>query len=75
MKGWSDSNPLGYIDWFKRRSRLLLVEPMFDKAAAMPEQQAVGEKRPLELVVQLIKRCGTFITQVVIRIWHLSQSS
>jgi hypothetical protein len=29
---------------------------MFDKAAAVPEQQAVGEKRPLELVVQLIKR-------------------
>lgn len=56
LKGWSDSNPLGYINWFKRRSRLLLVERMFDKAAAVPEQQAVGEKRPLELVVQLIKR-------------------
>ena len=56
LKGWSDSNPLGYIEWFKRRSRMLLVGRMFDKAAAVPEQQAVGEKRPLELVVQLIKR-------------------
>jgi hypothetical protein len=56
VKGWCDSNPLGYIEWFKERTRILLVERLFEKAAPIPAQQAVGEKQTLQLVVQLIKR-------------------
>jgi hypothetical protein len=55
-KGWADSNPLGYIDWFKRQGRKLLVETLLEKAAPVPAQQAVAEKKILELVVQLMKR-------------------
>jgi hypothetical protein len=55
-RGWSDSNPLGYVEWFKQRSKLLFVEELLEKAAPVPVQQAVAEKKTLELVVQLIKR-------------------
>jgi hypothetical protein len=54
--GWADSNPLGYVEWFKRKSRLLFVERLLEKAAPVPPQQAVGEKETLQLVVQLVKR-------------------
>src|SRR5579864_5078138 len=53
LKGWSDSNPKGYIEWFKKRSRMLFVGRMFDKAAPIPDQQAVSEKDTLQLLVQL----------------------
>jgi hypothetical protein len=56
QRGWSDSNPLGYIDWFKRKSRILLIERLLEKAAPIPAQEGVGEKNTLQLVVQLIKR-------------------
>jgi SMODS domain-containing protein len=56
VRGWSDSNPLGYIDWFRKRSTVRLVERLLEKAAPIPAQQAVGEKSRLQLVVQLIKR-------------------
>jgi Second Messenger Oligonucleotide or Dinucleotide Synthetase domain len=56
LKGWTDSNPLGYIDWFKRKSRKLLVERLLEKAAPVPAQQAAAEKKALQLVVQLMKR-------------------
>ncbi len=56
VKGWADSNPLGYIDWFKQKSRKLLVERLLEKAAPVPAQQAVAEKKTLQLVVQLMKR-------------------
>jgi hypothetical protein len=56
VRGWSDSNPLGYIDWFKQRSRVRLVERLLEKAMPIPPQEAVGEKSRLQLVVQLIKR-------------------
>ncbi len=56
VRGWTDSNPLGYVEWFKKRSRILLVERVLDKAAPIPPQQAVAEKSRLQLVVQLIKR-------------------
>lgn len=56
VRGWCDSNPLGYVDWFKERSRLLLVEELLERAAPVPAQQAVAAKKTLELVVQLIKR-------------------
>lgn len=56
VKGWADSNPLGYIEWFKQKSRKLLVERLLEKAAPVPAQQAVAEKKTLQLVVQLMKR-------------------
>jgi hypothetical protein len=56
LKGWSDSNPKGYIDWFKKKSRMILVSRMLDKAEPIPAQQAVGEKDTLQLIVQLLKR-------------------
>ncbi len=56
VKGWSESNPRGYIAWFEDRSRVLLVERMLEKAEPIPDQEAVGEKSTLQLVVQLVKR-------------------
>jgi hypothetical protein len=56
VRGWSDSNPKGYIDWFKKKSRMVFVGRMLDKPAPIPAQQAVAEKEALQLVVQLSKR-------------------
>src|SRR5580704_6063505 len=56
VQGWSDSNPKGYIHWFKKRSRMIFVGRMMDKAAPIPDQQAVAEKEVLQLLVQLSKR-------------------
>jgi hypothetical protein len=55
-KDWADSNPLGYIEWFKQRSRMLQIDRVLDRAAPVPEQQAVEDKETLQLVVQLLKR-------------------
>jgi hypothetical protein len=55
-QGWADSNPLGYIAWFKGRTRVLKVQRIFDSAAPIPPQQAVGDKETLKLAVQLFKR-------------------
>jgi hypothetical protein len=55
-QGWSDSNPRGYIKWFKDQSRKLLISRILDRAAPIPSQQAVEEKATLQLVVQLLKR-------------------
>jgi hypothetical protein len=54
LRGWSTSNPEGYIAWFKRKSavRRLLME----KAKPIPPQEAAHEKTPLPLCVQLLKR-------------------
>jgi hypothetical protein len=49
------SNPEGFILWFQKRCftrRRLLME----KAKPLPPQQAVHEKEPLQLAVQLLKR-------------------
>lgn len=49
------SNPEGYIVWFRNRCftrRRLLLE----KAKPVPSQEAVHEKEPLQLAVQLLKR-------------------
>jgi len=56
VQGWADSNPLGYIDWFKRRTRVLKVRQILDRAAPIPPQQAVADKETLKLAVQLLKR-------------------
>jgi hypothetical protein len=53
---WSDSNPKGYIEWFKKASRRIFIRRVMDKAAPIPAQQTVAEKESLQLVVQLIKR-------------------
>jgi Second Messenger Oligonucleotide or Dinucleotide Synthetase domain len=54
LQDWSPSNPEGYISWFKRRSAVRQM--MMDKAAPLPPQEPVEEKRPLQLSVQLLKR-------------------
>src|SRR5208282_1732028 len=54
--GWSDSNPKGYISWFEEKSRAVFVGRAFDKAEPIPPQEAVAEKKPLPLAVQLFKR-------------------
>lgn len=56
VQWWSDSNPKGYIEWFKKKSHMILIRRMMDKAAPIPDQQAVAEKELLHLVVQLSKR-------------------
>jgi hypothetical protein len=56
LQGWSDSNPKGYIEWFKKKCRMILIRRMMDKAEPIPDQQAVAEKEILQLVVQLSKR-------------------
>jgi hypothetical protein len=55
-KGWSDSNPLGYVKWFKKRGSILNIDRVLDRAAPIPEQEAVAEKDTLQLIVQLLKR-------------------
>jgi hypothetical protein len=56
LAGWSDSNPKGYIAWFEKKSRAVFIGRMLDKAEPIPAQEAVGEKKPLQLGVQLLKR-------------------
>jgi hypothetical protein len=54
-RSWKPSNPIGYASWFEAQSHLgpdLLLE----KAMPLPKPQPAGEKRPLQLIVQLIKR-------------------
>jgi len=55
-RGWSDSDPKGYISWFERQSRAVFFGRMLDKAEPVPPQEAVAEKKPLPLAVQLLKR-------------------
>lgn len=64
LKGWTDSNPRGYAGWFGGRCRILFVDRILDKAAPVPQQQAVSEKETLKLAVQLLKRW---------RDWHYVQ--
>jgi hypothetical protein len=55
VKSWKASNPIGYANWFKWQAELgprLLLE----KAMPVPAQQRTEDKRPLQLVVQLMKR-------------------
>lgn len=59
VKGWKDSNPKGYAEWFDRRIAVLPEDyylRVMDKAQPIPEQQETHEKTPLQLVVQLLKR-------------------
>jgi len=56
VRGWSDSNPRGYIKWFEDQSKRLFVDRLLEKAEPIPDQQAVTEKNTLQLIVQLTKR-------------------
>jgi Second Messenger Oligonucleotide or Dinucleotide Synthetase domain len=59
MKGWKDSNPKGYADWFDSRCAVMPAEyyaPVMARAEPIPEQQSVRDKTPLQLAVQLLKR-------------------
>jgi hypothetical protein len=49
------SNPEGFILWFRNRC-LTRRRRMMDKAKPVPAQEAVREKEPLQLAVQLLKR-------------------
>ena len=56
LKAFTDSNPVGYADWFKDKSTALRKAMMDSRAQPIPQQQSVAEKTPLQLAVQLLKR-------------------
>jgi hypothetical protein len=55
LRGWTPSNPKGYVAWFKTKSVQLLLEKVA-KAEPLPPQRDAEEKPPLTVVVQLVKR-------------------
>jgi Second Messenger Oligonucleotide or Dinucleotide Synthetase domain len=58
MQEWKPSNPRGYAKWFEERAGLRRPAraKVLAKAEPLPDQQAVSEKPPLRLAVQLLKR-------------------
>lgn len=57
LEHWTPSNPLGYVDWFKKRSVQLLLEHMIKAdMKPLPPQREVEAKPPLAIAVQLLKR-------------------
>ncbi|HHY68152.1 MAG TPA: nucleotidyltransferase [Alicyclobacillus sp.] len=57
LKGWKDSNPRGYADWFEDRCKQ--VSLVFDKKAEaepLPSPEIPDVKPPLKRAVQLMKR-------------------
>jgi hypothetical protein len=52
--GWRPSDPLGYVKWFRERS--VVTSLLAKDTLRLPSQQETREKRPLQLVVQLLKR-------------------
>lgn len=57
---WPRSNPLGYVDWFKERMRVVLEElrkaRAFEKRAEVHRIQDFEVRTPLQRVIQLLKR-------------------
>ena len=53
---WKASNPTGYMQWFKRRQKVVKIKMILDHAAPMPAQEPATDKHILQLAVQLIKR-------------------
>ncbi len=49
------SNPEGFILWFRNRC-LTRTQSVMEKAKPVPAREAVREKEPLQLAVQLLKR-------------------
>jgi hypothetical protein len=56
LQEWKDSNPIGYAEWFTRKSQVALLKVIMARAVPVPHPQSVQEKHPLQLVVQLFKR-------------------
>jgi hypothetical protein len=57
LKGWKDSNPKGFADWFENECAQVTI--VFDKAAEvepLPIPEAAEQKPPLKRAVQLMKR-------------------
>lgn len=54
-QAWKASNPEGYAAWFKSRCDVNATA-ILARAANVPKQEAVAEKAPLKLAVQLAKR-------------------
>lgn len=55
VRFWKPSNPIGYANWFRRQTELG-PRLMLAKAMPLPAQQRTEDKRPLQLIVQLMKR-------------------
>ena len=53
-KGWKPSNPRGYIKFFEQSS--IVGSRLIKDAVSIPAQEEARQKRPLQLVVQLLKR-------------------
>ncbi|HEY2390392.1 MAG TPA: nucleotidyltransferase [Candidatus Angelobacter sp.] len=56
LQEWKDSNPVGYVNWFVKKSEAALLKLVMARAIPVPDQQTIQEKHPLQFVVQLIKR-------------------
>ena len=54
--GWTDSNPIGYAKWFEKRAQLGILKILMARALPLPAQETTEQKRPLQLIVQLLKR-------------------
>lgn len=57
---WPRSNPIGYVDWFKERMRVVFEElrkaRAFEKRAEVHQIQDFEVRTPLQRVIQLLKR-------------------
>lgn len=58
--GWSKSNPMGYVLWFKSRTRVRLDEGRrilaMEKLARIEDIQDYEVRTPLQRVIQILKR-------------------
>lgn len=55
-RSWKPSDPIGYSKWFRGKSAPRMRKFAADSAEPLPTLQAVEDKSPLQLAVQLIKR-------------------
>ena len=56
-RSWKASNPKGFAEWFERRAAFTSPRrALLARAEPIPDQEAMDEKPPLKLTVQLIKR-------------------
>ncbi len=55
-KSWKPSDPVGYAEWFRRKCMPAVRKFAADSAEPLPALEAVEDKSPVQLAVQLIKR-------------------
>lgn len=55
VQGWKKSNPIGYVEDFRRKAQSITMK-ILGRAASIPPLEAAEDKLPLQLVVQLLKR-------------------